>query len=79
MLNQQRDFEKLIQTSTAEKKTNFSAEGISNSLSEFHYSPDTGVTFPAYYRRYETVFTKRCTDWTDEEECHTFAAKIRYR
>ena len=76
MLAQQKKFEKFIQSTTADKKTNFSAEGISNSLSEFHYSPDTGVTFPAYYRRYETIFTKRCTDWTDEEKVTLLLQKL---
>ena len=38
-----------------------------NSLSEFYNFSDNGFTFPAYYRRYEIIFTKRCTDWTDEE------------
>lgn len=75
MSTQQKNLEKLILTSTG-KKTNFSAEGISNSLTEFRYSPDTGVTFPAYYRRYETIFTKRCLDWTDEEKVTLLLQKL---
>ena len=77
MLEQQKNFERIIQATTGAKKTNFfSAEAISNSLSEFHYSPDTGNTFPAYYRRFETIFTKRCIDWTDEEKVTLLLQKL---
>ena len=77
MLTQQTNFEKIMLASIGEKKTNFfSAEGISNLLSEFHYSPDTGNTFPAYFRRFETIFTKRCSDWTDEEKVTLLLQKL---
>ena len=77
MLNKQKSFEKPIKKSTGERKTTyFSAEGISNSLSEFKYDPDTGITFPAYYRHYEMIFTKRCNDWSDEEKVTLLVQKM---
>ena len=37
-----------------------SAEGIANPLSEFIYKLEEGITFPAYFKRYKTIFAKRC-------------------
>ena len=62
LLKQQENFEKLLTNQVAQEKGSrtFSAEGVSNSLSEFRYDLDNGVMFPAYFRRYETIFSKRC-------------------
>lgn len=57
----------------------FSAEGTANSLAEFKYDPERGDTFPAYYRRFETIFTKRCEKWSDEDKNHTPTSEIGYR
>ena len=95
MLVQQERFEALVIQQTTDnrlfcetilsQKTNdnvsrfFSAEGIANSLAEFKYDAERGDTFPAYYRRFETVFTKRCEKWSDEEKKnHTPTSEIGY-
>lgn len=31
-------------------------DGTVNSISEFTYNPEVGITFPAYYKRYEEIF-----------------------
>ena len=54
----------------------FSAEGITNSLSEFIYKPEEGITFPAYLKRYETIFAKRCQSWSDEEKIMLVLQKL---
>lgn len=54
----------------------FSAEGTANSLAEFKYDPERGDTFPAYYRRFETIFTKRCEKWSDEEKITLLLQKL---
>ena len=46
-------------SSTKKRIKNFLGE-ISNSLSEFRYDRKYGVTFPAYFRRYEMIFSKKC-------------------
>ena len=59
----------LLKQGEREKGLNtFSAKGIANSLSEFIYKPEEGITFPAYFKRYETIFSKRCQSWSDEEK-----------
>ena len=59
----------LLKQGEREKCSNtFSAESIANSLSEFIYKPEEGITFPAYFKRYETIFSKRCQSWSDEEK-----------
>ena len=94
MLVQQERFEALVIQQTTDnrlfcetilsQKTNdnasrfFSAEGIANSLAEFKYNTERGDTFPAYYRRFETIFTKRCEKWSDEEKNHTPTSEIGY-
>ena len=74
-LQQQERFEKLFKRQAKDNKTFlevvlsratkepgcrfFSAEEILNSLSEFKYDPDSDLTFPTYFHRYEAIFTKR--------------------
>ena len=69
-LLKQENFEKLLTNQVAQERGSriFSAEGISNFLSEFRYDPENGVTFPAYFRRHEKIFSKRCLFWSDEEK-----------
>ena len=94
MLVQQERFETLVIQQTADnrlfcetvlsQKCNdsasrfFSAEDITNSLAEFKYDPERGDTFPAYYRWFEAIFTKRCEKWSDEEKNHTPTLEIGY-
>ena len=94
MLVQQECFEILVIQQTADnrlfcetvlsQKSNdsafrfFSAEDIANSLAEFKYDPERGDTFPAYYRRFETIFTKRYEKWSDEEKNQTPTSEIGY-
>ena len=60
-----------------EKGSNtFSAEGIANSLSDFIYKPEEGITFPAYFKRYETIFAKRCQSWSNEEKIMLVLQKL---
>lgn len=35
-----------------------------NSIIEFMYEPDKGVT-KVYYKRYKQMFNKECNDWDD--------------
>ena len=67
----------LLKQGKREKGSNtFSAEGIANS-SEFIYKPEEGITFPAYFKRYETIFAKRCQSWSDEEKNYVSVTKVR--
>ena len=54
----------------------FSAKGTANSLSEFIYKPEEGINFPAYFKRYETIFAKRCQSWSDEEKIMLVLQKL---
>ena len=78
LLQQQKQFETLFakHTTTERKQNLFSAEGIANCLTEFQYDPQNGSTFPNYYRRFETIFTKRCHDWSDEEKVTLLMQKL---
>ena len=68
----------LLKQGEREKGSNtFSAEGNANLLSEFIYKPEEGITFPAYFKRYEIVFTKRCQSWSDEEKNYISTTKVR--
>ncbi|GAA52970.1 hypothetical protein CLF_109243 [Clonorchis sinensis] len=67
-LQQQKQFEvaqlRLVETLTQQiqiqppnsaSDTN-SVDSIANSITEFHYDPDAGLTFDSWFRRYEDVF-----------------------
>ena len=34
----------------------FTPDVVANSIGEFSYSPEEGITFAAYFRRYEDIF-----------------------
>ncbi|CAH8429237.1 unnamed protein product, partial [Schistosoma bovis] len=45
-----------LQPSTSNSTTAPSVDGIANSIAEFHYDPDSNVTFEMWFRRYEDLF-----------------------
>ena len=64
---------------TKEHGFRFFPKVIANSL-EFKYDSDNRITFPAYFRRYETIFTKKWEQWLDEEKslCY-FKYQVQWR
>lgn len=56
--------------------SSFTAEGIANSITEFIFNLEEGVTFPAYFRRFETIFEKKCEGWTDEQKVSLLLQKL---
>ena len=67
----------LLKQGEREKGSNtFSAESIANSLSEFIHKPEEGITFLAYFKRYETIFEKRCQSWSDKEKIMLVLQKL---
>ena len=78
LLKYQENFEKLLTNQVAQERGSriFLAERISNSLSEFRYNPDNGVTFSAYFRRYEMILSKRYLLWSDEEKITLLLQKL---
>ena len=77
-LKQQENFEKQQTNQVVQVRGSriFSAERISNSLSKFCYDPDNGMTFAAYVKRYETIFSKRCLLWSDKEKVALLLQKL---
>ena len=61
------------------QQKNVNPEGKSKLLSEFKYDPNKRITLPAYFRRYETIFTKGREQWSDGEKNHFVSPKIRQR
>ena len=77
-LLKQENFEKQLTNQVAQESGSriFLAGRISTSLFlslslslflRFSLWPVNGVTFPAYFRRYETIFSKRCLLFSNEE------------
>ena len=54
----------------------FMGEGIINSISEFKYSPEEGIKFPAFYQRFETIFSKWCASSLDEQKVSLLLQKL---
>lgn len=69
-------FEAVAQVRTMESSNYFTAEGIANSITEFVYDPENGITFQAYFRRFETIFNKRCETWSDEQKVGLLLQKL---
>ena len=38
--------------------------------------PEEGINFPTYFRRYKTIFSKRCQLWSDEENITSLLQKL---
>ena len=60
----------------ANEGNSFTAEGITNSITEFNYNPESGSTFPAYFRRYENIFVNRCSTWTEQQKVSLLLQKL---
>jgi hypothetical protein len=41
---------------SAPTQENSSIDAISNSITEFHYEPDSGLIFDSWFKRYEDIF-----------------------
>ncbi|XP_029647250.1 uncharacterized protein LOC115221238 [Octopus sinensis] len=54
----------------------FLLDYIANSITEFKYEPDKGVTFEAYYRRYKQIFNKKSKDWDDDMKMRLILRKL---
>ena len=64
-------FELLVNKTAEEKKKtsdSFMPDAIANSIREFIYNPDEGISFQTNYRRYEGIFQKDCLHWNDKKK-----------
>ena len=43
-------------------------DAIANSICELIYSPDEGITFLTYYRKYEGIFENDCSYRNDKKK-----------
>ena len=55
----------------------FVQDSVINSICEFKYSSKEEVTFAVYFHRYEKVFKKDCTTWSDEKKICLLLGKFR--
>lgn len=53
-------------------------DAVQNTVSEFVYHPDEGLTFSAYVRRYEQIFNQECIVWEDKRLLLRKIAQIEY-
>ncbi|GAB1605680.1 hypothetical protein Ahia01_000850300 [Argonauta hians] len=67
---------KILQSDLPGKRNSFTAEGIADSLTEFVFDSENGFTFPAYFRRFESIFNNRCQDWSDVEKVTLLLQKL---
>ena len=65
-----------VKVKNVNEGNSFTAEGITNSITEFNYNPETGSTFPAYFRRFENIFANRCIAWTEEQKVSLLLQKL---
>ncbi|XP_029654256.1 uncharacterized protein LOC115227624 [Octopus sinensis] len=56
--------------------SSFSPDSILNSIMEFSYAPEEGITFAMYYRRYKEIFKEDCKTWSDEVKVRLLLHKL---
>lgn len=44
------------------------SDAVQNTISEFVYNPDDGLTFAAYFHRHEEIFSQECSGWEEDEK-----------
>ena len=71
-----RSLVKAVKVKNVNEGNSFTAKGITNSITEFNYNPESGSTFPAYFRRYENIFVNRCSAWTEEQKVSLLLQKL---
>ena len=47
-----------------------------DSIEVFSYNPEEGITFAAYFRRYEDVFRKECKEWIEQKKVCLLLQKL---
>lgn len=52
------------------------AKNLADKMTTFKYDPDSGLTFEAYYKRYERIFTVETEGWTDAAKIDLLTQKL---
>ena len=78
---QEERFSKLLETFSKRENNPgsfniFSQDSVINLIGEFVYKPNKGVTFGAYFWRYEEIFQKACVTWSDGKKVRLLLGKF---
>ena len=80
-LEQQKQQHKLLgwlldEISKERTSDSFSAPAVANSVNEFIYNLDDGMTFLVYYTRYEGIFKRDGSHWNDSKKFRLVLRKL---
>lgn len=61
------------------KDAEFRMEALGQSISEFDYTPESDITFDAWYGRYESLFSEDAVHLTEQEKTRLLLRKLNTR
>lgn len=61
---------------TADERPEQAIQALSKTFENFHYAPDKGSTFQAWYTRYASIFSKDAKDWEDSAKIRLIMRKL---
>ena len=67
---------KKFYVSSDDKSTSLTSDAIANSISEFCYVPESGLTFEAWFKRYDDLFAKDCNSWDEGAKVRLLLRKL---
>ncbi|CAH8606257.1 unnamed protein product [Schistosoma rodhaini] len=82
LLQQQNSLiELLIKNMSISSRTNVSnstmtPDSIANSITEFRFDPESGVTFEAWFKRHEDLFINECKEWDESSKLRLLLRKL---
>ncbi|RTG85809.1 uncharacterized protein DC041_0013078 [Schistosoma bovis] len=51
-------------------------DSIANSINEFTFDPECGITFVAWFKRHEDLFTNDCKEWDEGSKLRLLLRKF---
>ena len=57
-------------------ENSFSQSAIWAAIDTFHHEPENGLTFEAYFRRFEDTFKIDCSQWEDAKKSRLLLRKL---
>ncbi|RTG86926.1 uncharacterized protein DC041_0012288 [Schistosoma bovis] len=52
-------------------------DSIENSIDQFRFGPECGITFEAWFKRHEDLFINDCKEWDEGSKLRLLLRKLR--
>lgn len=65
-----------ISSRTDVSNSTMTPDSIANSIAEFRFDPESGVTFEAWFKRHEDLFINECKEWDESSKLRLLLRKL---